>query len=189
MKNQLDQYKRRLIKVIPQLPQETDISWLVSVLTSLEKAYTMNYKKDAFSDLRENDQIKRLLSISSSEFDSSKDNTWLSGYFFNNAMFRMVALAEIGLKILFEKHIKLDAPDNYHWLSCWYRKAFHGNLTNINNARTRVNQFKHKPRDLSQRSKFKKIGEGIKALGELLTLLENIGRLTTHSTGRTITRQ
>lgn len=101
----------------------------------------------------------------------------------------MVALAEIGLKILFEKQMKMAAPDNYHWLSGWYEKTFPGKLTNINNARTRVNHFKHKPRKERQRNKFEKMGEAIKALGELLTLLENIERLTPHAMGHAIARQ
>jgi hypothetical protein len=178
MKYHLDQYKKRLRNLIPQLPRESDISWLVSAFKSLEKACALNYKKDAFSDLRENDQIKRLLDINAIDFDSLNDATWLSGYFFNNAMFRMVALAEIGLKILFEKHMKLEAPDNYHWLSGWYGKTFSGKLTNINNARTRVNHMKHEIRKERKKSKFEKIGEAIKAFDEVLTLFEKISRLT-----------
>ncbi len=159
-----------------KLPQETDRAWLVSTYLSLEKAHALNYQHDAISKLPKSDQDNLLLKINTLDSHrlSRNNKKWIAGYFFNNAMFRMVALTEIGLKILFEKTMKMKAPDDYWWLCNWYESTFNMKLSNIQNARRRVNKFKHEPRFGKRKKKFETISEGIDAFKELLSLLEQI---------------
>lgn len=170
------QIKKRVTSLVIKLPQETDRAWLVSTYLSLRKAHGLNYQYDAISKLAKSDQDNLLLKINSldSRRLSRDDKNWIAGYFFNNAMFRMVALTEIGLKVLFEKRMKMKAPDDYWWLSNWYKSSFNMTLNNIQNARRRVNKFKHEPRLGTRRKKFETINEGIDAFKELLSLLEQI---------------
>jgi len=179
MKKEFNQLKKRVDSLIPILPQETDVSWLVSIYFSLNKAYELNYQYDAISKLIKSDQADILLKISSLNFTSNaklskEERTWLAGYYFNNAMFRMVALTEIGLKILFEQKMKVKPPKDYGWLSKWYLMVFGKNLINVQNARSRVNKQKHELRGTKNSKQFESMKDGIYAFNELLSLLEDI---------------
>ena len=46
------------------------------------------------------------LGIKSLGSPKTVNKEWESGYYFNNAMFRMVALTEIALKVLFEQRTR-----------------------------------------------------------------------------------
>ena len=172
------QIKKRITCLVTKLPKETDRSWLVSIYLSLKKAHGLNYQYDAITRLTKSDQDKILLKVNSLESRRSSkdedDKNWVAGYFFNNAMFRMVALTEIGLKVLFEKRMKMQAPNDYWWLSNWYESAFKMKLNNIQNARRRVNKLKHKPRIGTRNKRFETMSQGIEAFKELLALLEQI---------------
>jgi len=176
MKKKLDQLNIRVSSLVSKLPDETDRSWLVTIYLSLKKAAALNYKDDSFSKLTKCNQDTILLKMKSLDTRrlSTTDKDWIAGYFFNNAMFRIVALAEIGLKILFEKKTKMKAPGDYGWLSQWYERTFTMKLDNIQFARRRVNKFKHEPRGKGKKKKFETMREGIDALKELLSLLEQI---------------
>ena len=180
----LIQFEKKLLTLLPTLPPEIDRPWVLATYLSLKMATELNYTDDAFSKLPNQDQIDFLsknLSFSFQDIQklSKGNNTWEAGYFFNNAIFRMVALAEIGLKVLFKRKTTIDAPDNYWWLSKWYENTFTQKLGNIQNARKRVNHFKHDTRSKNKNNKvFEKMSEGIKAFQELLSLLEHIASLT-----------
>jgi len=176
MNKELIQLIKRVSSLVSKLPDETDRSWLVTTYLSLKKASAYNYKKDAFSKLAKSNQDAILLKINS--LDPRKlsvtEKDWIAGYFFNNAMFRIVALAEIGLIILFEKKEKKQAPRDYRLLSQWYEKTFTMKLKKVQLARKRVNKFKHEPRSAVKNKKYETMREGIDAFKELLSLLEQI---------------
>lgn len=99
---------------------------------------------------------------------------WLAGHFFNNALFRMVALVEISLKTLFQRQMNMEPPDNYGWLADWYKKKFAGKLGYIGRARARVNKFKHEQRDRTKPKALETYVDGLKAFDELLLLMSFI---------------
>jgi len=113
MKSRLKQFKKRLTPLVQMLPEVIDRSWLVSTYLSLKKANGLNYKEDTFSRLPKGQQDAIALGIKSLGSSKTGNREWESGYYFNNAMFRMVALAEIALKVLFEKKAKMKPPPSY----------------------------------------------------------------------------
>jgi len=104
----------------------------------------------------------------------AKKKMWLAGYYFNNALLRMVALAEITLKLLFEREMKMKSPNNYWCLVGWYKRKFAGKLKYIASARARVNKFKHDPRDRTKPKALESYADGLKAFKELLKLMSLI---------------
>ncbi len=92
-------------------------------------------------------------------------------------MFRLVALAEIGLKVLYTKETKKKAPEDNHSYNTvllpWYEGQY-GTLVNIVNARKQVNRSKHRKRNPASRKYFETLKEGIDGFNELLSLLERI---------------
>jgi hypothetical protein len=161
------------------LPEEIDRSWLLSTYLSLRRADQLNYKDDTVSKLPKTGQNNILLKITSLNSRNTLKHAkkWLAGYYFNNAMFRTVALAETGLKVLYEKRTTKKAPrgnDAYPRLLGWYKENFNMNLDNIAKARQQVNMFKHDVRSPSRRKEFETMKEGIEALKELISLLKRI---------------
>jgi hypothetical protein len=125
--------------------------------------------------LSKDHQDKLLTEIKSLDSRKKGNKDWEGGYYFNNAMFRMVALAEIALQVLFERKMKMKPPPkSYHWLVGWFEASYKARLNNIGKARTRVNKFKHEPRQRRTRKKFETMKEAVDALKELLSLLEQI---------------
>jgi len=171
MNTKLKTIKRRLKPLILSLPEMIDRSWLLSAYLSIRKAYSLNYHNDSFSKLSKADQDDILLYINSlsSLKTMTRHREWIAGYYFNNAMFRIVALAETGLKVLYTRETKKKAPeDNYAYnnlLLPWYEGRY-GILHNLKNARKQVNKFKHRNRD-RMRPKTSRL------LEKLLTLLMN----------------
>jgi hypothetical protein len=174
MKSRLEKIERRLTPLVPKLLDVIDRSWLVSTYLSLKKAYALNYKEDTFSRLPKDKQDTIVLGIKSLGSSKAGDKEWESGYYFNNAMFRMVALTEIALKVLFERKVKMKPPPSYPWLSKWYETSYGNRLSNVNSARSRVNKFKHEPRSRATKKKFESMQEGVDAFEELLLLLEQV---------------
>ena len=174
MKKRLNQIGERLIPLVPKLPDVIDRSWLVSTYLSLKRAYVLNYKEDAFSRLPKGKQDSIVLGIKSLGSSKAGNREWESGYYFNNAMFRMVALTEIALKVLFQQKAKMKSPPPYPRLWEWYETSYGKTLSNINRARRRVNKFKHEPRSRTTKKRFESMQEGIDAFEELLLLLEQI---------------
>jgi hypothetical protein len=114
MNTELTKINRRLKPLILNLPETVDRSWLLSTYLSLKKAYSLNYKNDSLSKLSKSDQDAILLDIRSlgSAKTISAHREWIAGYYFNNAMFRIVALAETGLKVLYTRETKKKAADD-----------------------------------------------------------------------------
>jgi hypothetical protein len=171
--------QKKIELLIPALPEEIDRSWLVSSCLSLKKAQTMQYKDDAFSKLPKATQDQFLLNTNSlsihKKVHSSKQ--WIAGYYFNNALFRIVALAEIGLKVLYTKETKKEPPtgrDVYYRLKNWYSAKFNMNLTTITKARQQVNDYKHHTRGSTNIKHLETMHDAIVSLYELLALLEKI---------------
>jgi hypothetical protein len=170
--------EKRVISIVVALPEEIDRSWLIAVFLSLRKAYELNYQRDDISLLNKADQNNLLLRITAFNFNSFKHSTseekiWAAGYFFNNAMFRMVALTEIGLKLLKKLQNKKN-KGKHTQLSKWYEETFQQKLTNIENARKRVISLKHHLRNSKGKKSFEGMSEGVVAFNELLTLMEHI---------------
>jgi len=179
MKTELTKIKKSVESLIMILPEEIDRSWLLSVYLSLLRAFALNYRNDAVSRLSKADQDKLLPKITSlTSRNTTKDaKKWFAGYYFNNAMFRTVALAETGLKVLYEKTTSKKVPAGnkvYHDLRTWYENRFGLKLDNISKARQQVNVFKHDVRSPTTCKKFETMVEGIEAFKELLTLLKQI---------------
>lgn len=174
MKSRLKEIEKRLPPLVSKLPDVIDRSWLVSTYLSLKKANSLNYKGDMFSRLPKGQQDMIALGIKSLGSSKAGNREWESGYYFNNAVFRMVALAEIALKVLFEQKMKMKPPPSYPWLSGWYETSYGNRLSGINSARSRVNKFKHEPRHRTVKKKFESMQEGVDAFEELLLLLEQL---------------
>ena len=68
----------------------------------------------------------------------------------------------------------MKPPPSYPWLSEWYKATYGNGLSGINNARNRVNKFKHEPRHRTLKKKFESMQEGVDAFEELLLLLEQL---------------
>jgi hypothetical protein len=175
--NKFNEIKKRISNLLQNLPSGIDRSWLVSSYLSLKQSFEMKYQKDFFLEIERNKQNIVLEEINSLDFEgtSNENKFFVAGFYFNNSVFRIVALAEIGLKVLFEKKMKLPAiKRDYKWLKEWYEKTFNKKMDNIQSARKRVNVFKHEPRSVNLQKKFETIEDGIAALEELLLLLEKI---------------
>ena len=160
--------------MIYSLPDVIDRSWLVSTYLSLKKAQALGYDEDLFSKLPKGKRDTILHKVKSLGSSRTRNKEWEDGYYFNNAMFRVVALTEIALKELFEQKTKMKPPPTYPWLCEWYEAIYKRKLSNINNARKRVNKFKHERRSRIIAKKFKTMQEGIDAFEELLLQLEQI---------------
>lgn len=181
----IHEYRDRVSSLAKNLPDESDSEWLVAVYLSLATAEELGYEKDLHALRKREERDARnsgmlcqdsLRPIQFSEpADAQKE--WTAGYYFNNALFRMVALAEITLQTLFKREMGLEPPFmRYGWLADWYKIRFAGTLDKIANARTRVNRFKHEDR-LGSRPKAKaleKYDDALEALNELLALLTTI---------------
>jgi hypothetical protein len=179
MNNQLTIIQKRIKSLIQALPEEIDRSWLASSYLSLKKAQTLQYKDDAFSKLPKATQDQFLLTATSLSIQKKVRNSkqWIAGYYFNNALFRTVALAEIGLKVLYTKETKNKPPkgrDVYYQLKDWYTAKYNMNLTTITKARKQVNEFKHDTRGSTTIKRFETMNDAIVALNEVLTLLEKV---------------
>ena len=172
-------YKERVSSLAKALPDKSDTEWLIAVYLSLGTAESLGYTRDSFARLDRNarDAVNAdMLSSDSFKIPESSEakRKWLAGHYFNNALFRMVALAEITLKTLFEREMNMKPPDNYWWLVDWYKKNFAKKLDFIGRARERVNKFKHVPRDRTRPMALDTYADGLKAFEELLVLMSFI---------------
>jgi len=179
MKTDLNLIKKSIQSLIFVLPEEIDRSWLLSSYLSLRKAFLLNYERDAVARLLKVDQDNLLLKITSLTPRKTLKlvEEWVAGYYFNNAMFRMVALAETGLKVLYQKKTSRKAPKGnraYYILLGWYKKNYGLNLDIITEARIQINVFKHDVRSPERSKKFETMREGVEAFKELLLLLAQI---------------
>jgi len=127
---------------------------------------------------RERDKYLQEL-VAQSPFDQegpdgkTPKGNWTAGYYFNNALLRIAALAEISLKCLFEQHTGFESPRNYRWLANWYEKEFLTKITNLDRTHQEINIFKHEHPRRRQR-KVETIEEGLAAFSELLELLNHV---------------
>jgi len=175
----VEDLRQKVAELAPQVPEKSDAEWLIAVYVSLSTAERLGYKKDTFAMLPRSEREsvnKGLISqdlLNIAELSES-EKTWLSGHFFNNALFRMVALVEIALKTLFEQRMHMTAPNNYWWIVDWYKANFQGTLGYVKRARQRVNTFKHEPRDYEKVPKLETLADGIQAFHELLELLSHV---------------
>jgi hypothetical protein len=173
-------YKNTVQSLAAILPDKSDAEWLVAIYLSLGTAEELGYKEDSYARLdrkTRNEGNADMLSKDSLQFPASSDITkkWLAGHYFNNALFRMVALSEISLRTLFYREAKmspnLEPPINYWWLVDWYEGKFERKLKYIHKARRRVNKFKHDPRERQGPKALETLGDGFLALEELLLLM------------------
>lgn len=127
---------------------ETDRAWLVATYLSFQAAEKLGFRDYEFDTLSLPDQTPALLdllgqSLLEIEGISTQIQQWKSGHFFNNAVPRLVALAEVRLKVLYGKRTKCDLPHNYLKLVQWYEAVYSDKLTFLGKAREQVNLMKH----------------------------------------------
>ena len=184
MKNPTN-YRARLLELVPKLEGSTLQSRLVMAYVSLRCAQALGYKRDDFRRQRAVDRtevLKNLMSdhdwpIGKTAPEAESDNMDLeAAYYFNNALLRIVFLTEIGLKLLFVNHMKVDPPDrDYVWLSRWYEGTFRKSLAWLSRARTEVNRFKHgRASGNKEERKFETMENGVNAFDELLLLMKAV---------------
>ncbi|HEU4933750.1 MAG TPA: hypothetical protein VFT48_16815 [Pyrinomonadaceae bacterium] len=173
----IERYKSQTLSLVKSLPETSDAEWLVAVYLSLGTAEKLGYKKDihARKPRRDRDAINADL-LSTNSFDrqepSAEKTAWLAGHFFNNALFRIVALAEITLNELFEREFQMEPPRQiYDWLAKWYTQKHGKKLDWIKKSRERVNRFKHRKRARQETKPLEEYEHGLKAFEELLTLM------------------
>ena len=166
--------------LVSTLPEDVGRARLVATYVSLRKAYDLGYRKDVFRQMRQRERdiyLQELVAQSPFEYEDAEGKTpkgsWLAGYYFNNALLRIAALAEISLKCLFEQHTGFESPRNYRWLADWYEKEFSTKITNLDRTRQEINVFKHEHPRRRQR-KLETIEEGLAAFSELLEVMNHV---------------
>jgi hypothetical protein len=168
-------------------------SWVVGSFVSLRAAEELGYQADAFHRRFINDPewgmcaLEMMLESSQSgnvllHPGSGEDlDLWRSGYFFNNALMRIAALTENGLKVLWER-AHGEMPEDFErvtkydfWgLVAWYEKVFaprDGFRGRLQRLRRKVNAFKHEHRSAEYRG-FDDIEEAWLALLDVVDILQ-----------------
>ncbi len=174
---QIEAYKEGVASLLRKLPEHSDPEWLLAVYLSLGTAERLGYKHDEFARKERSERDLVNIQMLSAPYFSlpASTNKWLAGHFFNNALFRMVALAEITLNDLFQRKMNLDPPRNgYGWLVDWYGITCAGTLEYMNKARARVNKFKHHERQRAKAKPLETYDDGLRAFEELLTLMRQL---------------
>src|SRR5574341_1053409 len=170
-----DKLKQKVNSLVSQLHDQTDRSWLVATYMSLRTAHELGYQRDEFANVPKSERESVLQRVISDSLLNPAESPpirelWLAGYFFNNAVLRMVALAEIGLKNLYKKDTGTAPLDDYKKLAKWYKLTYGNELKYLKRARLQVNEFKHELRDMQKKRKFETMEEGVSAFKELLVL-------------------
>lgn len=191
----LEELKERVIKLIESDKcEQKSRAWIAAAFVSLQAARDLKYTEDTFHNYSLHEQIsilKEAVTKGLLDIDvASKDNieqtgsvVWLRGYYFNDALMRLAALAERGLKYLWEvldlgdknSHLVKDKKGkfyDYNELRKWYRHVFKEDLKCINKVRQQVNEFKHKPLIFGLNI-IEGINEAVLAFSEVLGVLEN----------------
>lgn len=168
-----------------------DRAWLVAVYLCLKTAEDLGYVRDDFVqfDLRRQevallDLISRGITLPSLQSDDT--TIWLRGHFYNNALLRMVFLAETRLDMLWQRY---NSPRNFksvgeRWAVQldWYTSRFDDTLEFLQSTRNQINIFKH---DDTTQPGAKRLGnkglrkietmeDASRALQELLGLLSKL---------------
>lgn len=158
---------------------ETDRAWLVATYLSFRAAEELGFLCYEFDKLSLPDQTSTLLKLLGqplleTQAISTLAQQWKAGHFFNNAVLRLVALAEVRLNVLYEKRTKCELPHNYWKLAQWYEAAYSDKLTFLGKARTHVNLMKHKRHNPEADNKLKTLDDGLTAFKELLLLSSRV---------------
>jgi hypothetical protein len=175
----LQNLRDKIIKFLPEDPtDQTDRAWLVAVYVSLRMAARLDFKSDEFVRLTQDVQETTLHQILVDDCflpdDSSPERRkWLAGHFFNNALFRLAALAELRLAKLCSL---LDPPlaDKRYWKQAAWYAGRGGSLTSLNNIRRQINKYKHESDDPDRNRLVEDLEEAIAGCRELLLLLEQL---------------
>jgi hypothetical protein len=154
---------------------ETDRAWLVATYLSFQAAEELGFRDYEFDTLSLSDQTPELLELQGRPFletqgISTQAKQWKAGYFFNNAVLRLVALAEVRLKVLYRKRTKCELPHNYWTLVKWYEEVYSDKLTFLGKAREQVNLMKHQRHEPEVHNMLKSLDDGLTAFRELLRL-------------------
>jgi hypothetical protein len=113
-------------QLLDALPDMAGRARLLATYLSLCEAHIFGYKTDSFMRCKKNvrDSVFRKLTTNSAisrDFDQPGEREWLAGYYFNNALLRIVFLAEISLKSVFKKRMSMYPPKrDYKWLVNWH---------------------------------------------------------------------
>jgi hypothetical protein len=173
----LSQLQRKLTAVIETLPDSSIRSRLVWAYASLCRAEERRYRHDDFRKLRTG---ARTLAMKQLVAEPCKEHQTDAAYYFNNALFRMVVVAEIGLKQLFKRRESLDPPDDWNWIASWYERTYKARLTYLRVARKEINEWKHRERAEPSREdrRCETLRDGIRVFLELLHLVETLAEAT-----------
>src|ERR1700728_1377624 len=99
------QLQGRVIRLIETLSDSSVRSRLVWAYASICRADQRGYRRDDFRSLRTE---ARTVAMKKLVTEPDKDHQTEAAYYFNNALFRMVIVAEIGLKQLYRGREGLD---------------------------------------------------------------------------------
>ena len=168
-----------------------DRAWLVAVYLCLKTSEDLGYVRDDFVQFDLKRQEVGLLDvifrgITLPPLQSDDTTIWLRGHFYNNALLRMVFLAETRLDMLWQQY---NSPKRFksvgeRWAVQldWYTSRFGDTLEFLQRAREQINIFKHD--DTTQPGaktpgnkglrKIETMEDATRALQELLGLLSKL---------------
>jgi hypothetical protein len=158
---------------------ETDRAWLVATYLSFQAAEELGFRDYEFDTLSLPDQTPALIELLGQPLletrgISTQVQQWKAGYFFNNAVLRLVAFAEVRLKVLYGKSTKCELPHNYWTLVQWYEAVYSDNLTFLGKARKQVNLMKHQRHEPAMHNMLKSLDDGLTAFSELLRVSSRV---------------
>jgi hypothetical protein len=170
------QLQGRVIRLIEILSDSSVRSRLVWAYASICRADQRGYRRDDFRSLRTE---ARTVAMKKLVTEPDKDHQTEAAYYFNNALFRMVIVAEIGLKQLYKSREGLDPPDDWLWITSWYERTYQGPIKNLRVARREINEWKHRERGEpnGDARRCETLQDGIKVLREVLDLLEALPKV------------
>jgi len=174
------EYEKKVEETIGRLPDGVERVWLVAAYLSLKAAERLGYRENEIAalgtDVRDEILGKLLFEdITSAEFSKKYAAKWISGYFYNNAVFRIAALSEIALTIIGEQEGK-DTNLEKKELLDWYIKKYGERPIHLIKIIDRTNYLKNRRRDATRTTTYDELVEGIEAFGELLKVISKINR-------------
>lgn len=175
--------ENRVAEVLSRLPNSVGRERCLGAYASLLIAESLGYINDRFRQ-RDGGERRRLLPhvaravLSPSSAWDAPTNEWMSSFYFNNALLRMAATAEIALMALFKRKnpiTELPKGRNIYWrLSKWYLQNCGGKTTELDRTRREINDFKHGRSEQEPLRKVESLNDGLMAFEELLLLMERL---------------
>ncbi len=159
----------------------TDRTWLVATMVSFVAAYELEYETDKFPALEESEQISVFRAVLSEpvllEARHVQDHArvFLAGHYFNNAVYRTMALAETRLQRLHKQFVSGSAGNlTAKRLIDWYQDNYEC-LPFLSRARRQMNINKHEEtQGIDVDRPLESLSDGLSAYRELLGILDRV---------------